>query len=126
MTLTDYADAFVAGARWWAERERRELDYQRSRTEGIRRASRHGQAFPGHWGTWPADYEGRAFVDGAKWHEYSATGFTMWPADQDIAAEEAERRYPIEIPEDSAKRHELADTEENRRALAALRSKVTF
>ena len=34
-----------------------------------------------------------AFADGAKWWEYQREGATMWPADQDRAWVEAEKRY---------------------------------
>jgi hypothetical protein len=50
---------------------------------------------PPLFGSWPADDLRRAFVAGAQWWEYIATGgFTMWPSDRDKAEEEAEERYP--------------------------------
>lgn len=45
-------------------------------------------------GSWPADDIRRAFVQGAKWWEFYSTGATMWASDQDVAEDEAERRYP--------------------------------
>jgi len=45
-------------------------------------------------GIWPEDDLRRAFVNGAKWWEYHATGFTMWQSDRDLTEDEAERRYP--------------------------------
>ena len=35
----------------------------------------------------------RAFVQGAKWWEWQKTNATMWQSDQNLAAEEAIRRY---------------------------------
>lgn len=96
MTPADYAAAFVAGARWWAEREGQALDAISADASADSRASRFGSSPADSWGTWPADYVGRAFVDGARWQGFHATGGTMWPLDQGVAEEEAERRYPIE------------------------------
>lgn len=45
------------------------------------------------FGTWPQHCEQRAFVDGAKWWEYTSAGATMWQSDQTKAEAEAVRRY---------------------------------
>lgn len=39
-----------------------------------------------------------AFVNGAKWWEFTSTGGTMWASDRDKAFVEAERRYPAASP----------------------------
>jgi len=44
-------------------------------------------------GTWPADCQQRAFVEGAKWWQWQSTGFTMFPSERDEAEAEAVRRY---------------------------------
>ena len=44
-------------------------------------------------GAWPANDLRRAFVDGAKWWEFHATGATMWTSDIGLAEEEATRRW---------------------------------
>lgn len=44
-------------------------------------------------GTWPEHCEQRAFVQGAKWWEFTKEGATMWGADADRAEAEAIRRY---------------------------------
>lgn len=44
-------------------------------------------------GTWPQRCEQRAFVDGAKWWEFTSTDGTMWQSDQRKAEDEAVRRY---------------------------------
>lgn len=97
MTPADYAAAFVAGARWWAERQGQAFDEAAADGEaGARIAGGKMFSIFDDFGTWPRDYAGRVFLKGAKWLEFVAEGATMWPADQDIVSEEAERRYPIE------------------------------
>jgi len=44
-------------------------------------------------GTWGPKDPRRAFVEGAAWWEFRATGATMWQSDRSIAEEEADRRY---------------------------------
>jgi hypothetical protein len=94
MTPADYTAAFVAGARWWAEREGQAFDAEAMTIEADKRISRLPESSQDR-GFWPASYAGRAFVSGAKWQEFSATDGTMWTRDQDEAEIEAERRYPI-------------------------------
>ncbi len=45
-------------------------------------------------GTWPHDDMRRAFVSGAKWWHWYKDGWTMFPAEREIAEHEAEKRYP--------------------------------
>lgn len=95
MTTVGYAAAFVAGARWWAERRA-----QRFRgAEFASIAAEQNFAYdsnPGALlrGSWPIDHPARAFADGARWQECEASGGSMWATDRAIAAEEAERWYP--------------------------------
>lgn len=44
-------------------------------------------------GTWPADYIGRSFVDGASWWQFHHNGSTMFVSEREEAEAEAERRY---------------------------------
>jgi hypothetical protein len=44
-------------------------------------------------GSWPEHCEQRAFVQGAKWWEFTKSGGTMWASDQRDAEAEAVRRY---------------------------------
>ena len=50
-------------------------------------------------GTWAKDDPRRAFVAGAAWWEFRATGATMWESDRKKAEDEAERRYPSAMRE---------------------------
>ncbi len=45
-------------------------------------------------GTWKADDLRRAFVAGAKWWNFTTTGFTMFASERNEAEDEAERKYP--------------------------------
>ena len=47
-------------------------------------------------GSWPMNDLRRAFAQGAKWWEFHKTQATMWQSDQQIAEEEADKRYPKE------------------------------
>ena len=52
----------------------------------------HPEGFYGRnqaFGSWPVTFVGRAFVEGAKWQEFAATGATMWQSDQRLAEERA-------------------------------------
>jgi hypothetical protein len=49
-------------------------------------------------GNWRANDLRRAFVVGAQWWEWTKEHATMWPSDQDMAEDEAERRYPAGKP----------------------------
>lgn len=48
---------------------------------------------PLKFGLWPDECIQRAFVEGANWWEYAQNDHTMWPSDQEIAEQEAIRRY---------------------------------
>lgn len=93
--------AFIAGAEWWAGHERQPLSaHAESEAERYFPEGRmdHPEGVYGRRppeGTWPVTYLGRAFVKGAKWQEYSATGATMWASDRDRAEQEALRRFPL-------------------------------
>ena len=52
---------------------------------------------------WAADDLRRAFVAGAKWWEWKKENATMWPSDQGLAEEEAERHYPEGKPRNTRK-----------------------
>lgn len=93
---TDLREAFIQGARWWAMINEVPMDEQIPAE-----AERHypkGQRDPDlsqKVGTWPPDYPGRAFVEGARKQEWLSTGATMWQSDQRDAEEEALRRWAL-------------------------------
>jgi hypothetical protein len=102
MDRPDAREVFVAGAAWWAGKNTAAVcrsvsaEAERYFPEGRldHPAGFHGRHPP--QGSWPSGYVGRAFVEGAKWQEYEASGGTMWQSDQAVAEREAERRYPRE------------------------------
>jgi hypothetical protein len=54
-------------------------------------------------GTWPERSVQRAFVAGAKWWQWKATGFTAFPSEVDEMEVEAIRRYgDPEPPEETS------------------------
>jgi hypothetical protein len=104
--VTDAREAFIAGASWWAEKEGLGFSPEATALEaehyfpegridhpdGVYGPGRK----PGPQGDWPVTYIGRAFVDGAKWQQYTVGGNTMWQSDQREAEQEAAGRYPME------------------------------
>ena len=60
-------------------------------------------------GTWPADCQQRAFVEGAKWCMWHVDGWTLYPEEVDQVEAEAVRRYGNPLSDQPRKTDEQLD-----------------